>query len=140
MSSVTFNAIQGQRGPQATDHDAFQDLNLDTFIQLLVTEMSNQDPLNPMDNQQIVEQISQIRSIEASSRLTSTLEGVLLGQNLATASSLLGQTITGMTDDGQQVSGWVERVSLVDGAAKLHVGDQVVSLKNVAGIVPYYGA
>jgi len=34
----------------------------------------------------------------------------------------------------------VERVSLVDGAAKLHVGDQVVSLKNVAGIVPYYGA
>jgi len=102
--------------------------------------MSNQYPLNPMDNQQIVEQISQIRSIEASSRLTSTLEGVLLGQNLATASSLLGQTITGMTDDGQQESGWVERVSLVDGAAKLHVGDQVVSLKNVAGIVPYYGA
>lgn len=137
MVSVNFNGIQGQRGPQVPNHDAFQDLNLDTFIQLLVAEMSNQDPLDPMDNQEILQQISQIRSIEASTRLTTTLQAVLLGQNLATASGLLGQRITGLTDDGQTIQGYVERVSVAEGTARLHLGQYTVKLQNVQEILPY---
>src|SRR3989304_1085063 len=99
MQSVNLNAIRGQQGPQAKNHDAFQELNLDTFIQLLVSEMQNQDPMNPMSNTEILQQISQIRAIESSTRLNSTLEAVMLGQNVATASTLLGRSISGLTDD-----------------------------------------
>jgi flagellar basal-body rod modification protein FlgD len=138
MQSVTFNGIQGQRGAQAPDHDAFQDLNLDTFIELLVAQLQNQDPMSPMSNTEILQQISQIRAIESNTRLTTTLESVLLGQNVSTASSLLGRTISGLTDgeNGEMVTGKVEKVTVADGVAKLSVGGQTISLKNVEAILP----
>ena len=45
----------------------------------MITELQNQDPLNPMDNTQMLEQINQIRQIGATDKLTSTLDSVLLG-------------------------------------------------------------
>ena len=136
MASTGVNTIGSQSGAQAANHDAYQSLDLNTFMKLLVTEMSNQDPLDPMNNQEILQQISQIRSIEASDRLTTTLDSVLLGQNVATAGSMLGRTITGLDDGGAEVSGPVDRVSIAGGKAKLYVGDRAVSLNNVSGILP----
>jgi len=136
MQSASLNAIQGQQGPQAANHDAFEDLNLDTFIKLLVTELQSQDPMKPMENSEILQQVSQIRAIESNTRLTSTLEAVVLGQNMATASSLLGRTIGGLDDQSNPVQGKVDRVSVADGVARLHVGERTVSLKNVAEILP----
>ncbi|MGQ9575381.1 MAG: flagellar hook assembly protein FlgD [Thermoguttaceae bacterium] len=139
MQSVSFEGISGLRGPQAPNHDAFKDLNLDTFIQLLVAELQNQDPLSPMSNTEILQQVSQIRAIESNARLTSTLEAVLLGQNVATASSLLGRTVTGLSDESGKVTGKVDRVTIADGVTKLHVGDNTLSLKNVSEILPASG-
>jgi flagellar basal-body rod modification protein FlgD len=136
MASTGVNTIGSQSSAQSTNHDAYKSLDLNTFMKLLVTEMSNQDPLDPMNNQEILQQISQIRSIEASDRLTTTLDSVLLGQNVATAGSMLGRTITGLDDGGAEVSGRVDRVSIAGGEAKLYVGDRAVSLNNVSGILP----
>ena len=130
------NVIQGQKGPQATGSDAFKDLNLDTFIQLLVSEMQNQDPMNPMDNAQILNQVSQIRAIESNTRLTDTLGSVLRGQNVATASSLLGKKISGLTDQGDKVQGVVDRVTVANDKTTVHVGADEVSLKNIGEILP----
>jgi flagellar basal-body rod modification protein FlgD len=129
------SAAPGASGSPGFQHDAFQDLDLNTFIDLLVTEMQNQDPMNPMDNQQILDQISQIRSIESNTRLTATLEAVLTGQNMATAGSLIGRTVTGLTDDGERITGKVDRVTVADGKTKLHIGEKTIAMKNVGEIV-----
>ena len=139
MASTSVSSVSSQSGTrssaaQASNNDAYSSLNLDTFMKLLVTEMQNQDPLEPMNNQEIVQQVSQIRSIEASQQLTTTLQAVLLGQNVATASSLLGRMIAGLDDNGQQVSGRVDGVTIADGQAKLYVGNRTVSLNNVVAI------
>jgi flagellar basal-body rod modification protein FlgD len=136
MQTASLNAVQGQQGAQSPNYDAFQNLNLDTFIKLLVTELQNQDPMNPMDNAQILQQVSQIRAIESNTRLTSTLEAVLLGQNVSTASSLLGRTISGLDDSSSPVTGKVDKVSVAEGKATLHIGDKTVSLQNVGEILP----
>lgn len=129
--------VTGQQSQQATvGTDAFSDVNLDDFLRLLVAELANQDPLNPMENSQILQQISQMREIESSERLSTTLQSVLLGQNLATANSLLGRNILGLDDEGQYITGTVDRVTIEDEKVKAHVGDHVVSLKNVAEILP----
>jgi flagellar basal-body rod modification protein FlgD len=129
-------AVKGQTGPQVAGHDPYADLDLNKFIQMLIAEMQNQDPLDPMNNQEILQQVSQIRAIESNTRLTDTLQSVLLGQNVSTASSMIGKTIQGLTDDGKQVSGQVEQVSIKDGVPTLHVGEDTVSLKNVGEILP----
>jgi len=135
MSTGSVNSV-GQVQQTTTGYDAFKEVDLDDFLKLMITELRNQDPLNPMDNQELLQQITQIREIESNQRLTDTLQSVLLGQSLATASSLLGQTVRGLTVGEEQITGKVDRVSIEDGAAKLHVGDQTIELNNVAEILP----
>ena len=131
-ASVGLSGQQGAQNP--TGHDAFRDVDLNVFLKLLITELQNQDPMNPMDNHQMLQQISQIREIESNARLTETLEAVLMGENLSTASSMIDRLIMGLSEDGQVVAGRVERVSVVDGEPKLHVGEHLIRLKNVSEI------
>ena len=128
--------IVGTRGQQnPTGHDALRDVDMDEFLKLLITELQYQDPMNPMSNHEILQQLSQIREVESNMRLIDTLESVRLGQNMAAASSMIGRPIAGLTDDSQLVVGRVDRVSIVDGQPKLNVGEHVVDLKNVSEIL-----
>ncbi len=129
-SSVTRNPTG------AGSSNALEALDTSQFLDLMIAELQNQDPMNPMDNAQMIEQIGQIRQIDASSRLTTTLDAVLMGQNLSSASSLIGKKISGLDADSKKVEGKVDRVTVADGVPKLHVGAKTVSLKNVGEILP----
>ena len=48
---------------------ALQNLNMNDFLKLMISELQNQDPLNPMDNSQLLQQISQMREIYIDERL-----------------------------------------------------------------------
>lgn len=120
----------------AGQSNALDGLDTSQFLDLMIAELQNQDPLNPMDNAQMIEQIGQIRQIDASTKLTTTLDAVLLGQNLSSASALIGKTITGLDADSKRVTGEVERVTVTDGVPKLHVGAKTVTLNNVGEILP----
>jgi flagellar basal-body rod modification protein FlgD len=120
-------------------NNALRGLGLDQFLKLMITELQNQDPLNPLENHQILQQISQIREIEATSQLSTTLDAVLLGQSLSNASGLINKQIKALTDSGEQVSGRVDRVSVADNKVLLHVGEQAVGLNNLSEISPSEG-
>lgn len=128
------SGVSGQQGQQSETVDRMREVDLDVFMKMLIAELQHQDPMNPMDNQQILQQISQIREIESNSRLTETLESVMLGQNVATASGLIGRMVEGLTDGGDRVSGRVDRVSVTDGKPMLHIGEQSIGLSNVSEI------
>src|SRR3954462_4646515 len=101
--------------------DAINNLDLGSFLTLMIKELQNQDPLNPMDNSQMLTQLSEIRQVGSTDKLTSTLNSVLLGQNISSATNLIGANVTALSDDKQQVSGVVDKVSITDGVPKLHV-------------------
>ena len=118
-------------------HD-LKDLDVDQFLKLMITELTNQDPLNPMDNTQLVEQIGQIRQITATSQLTETLGILQAGQNLTTASSLIGKQVTALTDQNENIAGVVDKITIdVDPKDKdkrsyrVHIGSHDIDLKNV---------
>ena len=121
---------------QSNSKDRLQDLNVDQFLKLMIAELQNQDPLNPMDNAQMIQQIGEIRAVAATDKLSSTLTSVQLGQALASASSLIGKTIDGLADDQSDVKGKVDRVTVVDGVPKLHIGAASLDLTNVREILP----
>jgi len=132
MTTISSSTGVATRQAQETSYtDAFGELGMDEFLQMMITELRNQDPLNPMDNTQILEQIGQMRGIVASDQLTETLSSTVLGQNLAAANSMLGRIIVALTDDDQWISGAVDRVQIVDGEPRLGLGDYTVGLKNV---------
>lgn len=140
----------------SSGYDAFNDVGIEDFLKLMTTELQNQDPLNPMDNAQMLAQIGQIREIASNDSLTKTMESVMLGQNVATASGMLNQTIEAMDDAGVKFTGEVVKVTIADGVPTLNceevipeyvdkttgktVAEQTiehtVKLKNVYGVVP----
>ena len=124
----------GSTASSVAKSNTLRDLDADQFLKLMITELQNQDPLNPTDNQAILEQINTIRQINASDKEIDTLNAVLLGQNLATASSVIGKQITGIDDAGKKVTGVVDKVTVADGQAKVQVGNATISLKNIGEI------
>ena len=119
-----------------------RNVDMDGFLKLLIAQMQNQDPLSPMENTEIMQQIGQIRSISATDKLTDTLDSVLMGQNLSTASSMIGKKVSALTDDAKNITGMVDRVSVeadADGGnrrLRIVIGDQKVDLKNIREVVP----
>ena len=53
----------------------------DRFLKLLVTQLKNQDPLNPMDNAQMTSQLAQISTVDGIEKLNQTLQMILNGNN-----------------------------------------------------------
>jgi flagellar basal-body rod modification protein FlgD len=136
METTGIGAGSGATPSGQSSNDALRGLDLDEFLKLMITELQNQDPLNPLENHQILQQISQIREIEATSQLRETLDAVLLGTNLANASSLLDKQVKALDDQGEIITGKVDRVSVADNKVRLHLGNQQVDLKNLSEILP----
>ena len=115
---------------QTKDNNPLGNLEMDQFLKLMISGLQNQDPLSPMENSQILEQISQIREIGASTQMTSTLNAVLLGQNLSSATTMIGQQIDALTDSGETVNGIVDKVTVSNGDPRLHIGETSIKLTN----------
>ena len=118
---------------------AYNDLDIDQFLKLLISELQNQDPLDPMENSEMVQQIGQIREIGATDQLTRTLSNLSSSQELVTASGLIGRTITGLADDSSNVEGVVDRITVETSddnqrSVKVHVGQQTMDIKNIREI------
>jgi len=135
MSAIDFN-FPSTATPTSSSgqNDRMNELTMGDFIKMMVAELENQDPMNPMSNTEMLQQISQMRSITSNDRLTTSIESLSLGQALSTASSLIGKTITGVDSLNQSVTGKVDKVTIEDGDAKLFVGSSIINVGNVTGI------
>ncbi len=145
MSSVTGTNNNSSTGSSTnagkTTGNDLRDVDLNQFLTLLVTEMQNQDPLNPMDNAQMLTQISQIREIGSTNQLTETLSAFATGQQLTMASGLIGKTITALDDNAKSVTGTVDKVTVETDdkdkskrTVKVHIGASTVDMNNIREI------
>lgn len=124
-------AIQPSAGPQAatSSRDSLSVLKSEDFFRLLITQLTNQDPLEPTSNQDLLKQIASIRDIELSSSLTDSLGALSGQQNFSSASTLIGKFVTGTADQGGPLqSGVVVGVRFSEGnraMLQLASGDQI---------------
>ncbi len=112
-----------------------QELSRDAFLQLLVTQLQNQDPLDPVDNSEMLAQLAQFSSLEQMNNLNESFEqlsGNMDQLNFISASGLVGRDVTGVNAEGLLVSGEVEGVHLDGSVVTLTVDGQILSM---AGIV-----
>lgn len=118
----------------AEQTDRMSDLTMTDFIKMMVAELENQDPMDPMSNTEMLSQINQMRSISSSEKLSASIEALTLGQSLATASTMIGKTVTGVDTLGNKVTGTVDKVTIEDGTAKLYVGSSIIKIDSVTSI------
>ena len=71
----------------------------DDFLQLLVTQLMNQDPLAPTSNEELLGQLSAIRDIQLSTTLVDSLKTLTGNQRYGAAAALIGKSVTGRIGD-----------------------------------------
>lgn len=98
-----------------------------SFLKLLIAEMKNQDPTNPMDTSQYMSQFAQLSTVEQAMQTNSKLDALLSSQSLSQANGLIGKTVSFTDATGESFSGKVVSVSInADGSiATLENGTKV---------------
>jgi flagellar basal-body rod modification protein FlgD len=105
-------------------------LGKDAFLQLLVTQLKNQDPLSPTDNTQFVSQMAQFSSLESMQNLNTTVDSLATtyqSSQALQASSLVGRSVVVATDSAvldptKGITGSVD-VSAASSATSVNVYD-----------------
>jgi flagellar basal-body rod modification protein FlgD len=121
VSSVS-NTFSAQR---TASTETSSTATYDNFLKLLMTQMKNQDPTEPMKSTDYMAQLATFSQVEQTVKSNSKLDALLASSALSQADSVIGRTVT--TADGK-ISGQVSSVTITsEGAvAKLTGGDQIL--------------
>ena len=122
MSSIIGGAASVATQPNNTpDTNGFADLDSGEFMQIILSELANQDPLAPNDTAAILEQLSSIRNIESQVQLDSKLDSLVTQNAISTSANMIGKFVRGLDNDNNTVEGIVESLSVVDGEPVLNL-------------------
>lgn len=114
-------------------NQGFSGLTADDFMKLLIVQLQNQDPTSPMESEQLLAQVSEMRNLQASLQLESALKNLTLGQQISSSASFLGKTVSGNIGD-TAISGVVSAVQVREGVAYLKVNGQELQFKDIASV------
>ena len=106
--------------PTVTSDTGKQTLNVDDFLKLITVQLTNQDPLKPMEDTQFISQMANFTSLEQMKTLSANFSAFSGAQQIVSAQNLLGRTVTIATEGGNVV-GPVTGVKIEGGAPLLLV-------------------
>lgn len=112
VTSATDTTGQSSSSTGSTTATSSNSVDYNTFLQLLVAEMKNQDPTNPMDTSQYMSQFAQLSTVEQAMQTNSKLDALLSSQSLSQANGLIGKTVSFTDSTGAIFSGKVVSVSI----------------------------
>jgi flagellar basal-body rod modification protein FlgD len=95
--------------PPASAKSSVGSLDYNAFLKLLIAQLKNQDPSQPMDSTAFVAQLATFSQVEQSITANSKLDSLLAASGLSIANAVIGRTIT--SADGT-VSGVVASVKV----------------------------
>lgn len=112
-----------------------QTYSSELFLKLLTTQLANQDPSSPMDSGQMVQQTAQLASMEQLTDINKSTSSTYSSQMQATATSMLGRTVSWTDSNGVAQSGVVSAISFSSSSdPTLTVGSGTVALSKVTGV------
>ena len=120
MSVSGFNAELGQQ----------------QFLELMVKQLQYQDPLEPVGQQEFLQQMAQFSMVEGFEQLNTQFADVLKLQTLNQGTDLIGQTVEYQDSvTGDRVQGRVNETRVIEGQLTLLVDDQRIPLASVDAII-----
>lgn len=131
---------------KATTSAATKELGKDQFLKILITQLQNQDPMQPMEDKEFIAQMAQFSSVEQLVNISSKLEA--LGKSLGTVSSMIGKEISWISsgtnnddlswkadkdkdDSGVLRQGIVDSIIVRDGVQYAKVGNDEIKLDEI---------
>ncbi len=132
-NSISVNATTGSVTTNATTSDSKSELDQEDFMLLLLAQLKNQNPLEPMSDQEFMSQMTQLNSLNALKSIDSKIETITYDAQLSNAAAMIGKTVDYVYGDSEAdiTSGVVSAVSVKNGEVFLMVGEATVALSDV---------
>jgi flagellar basal-body rod modification protein FlgD len=136
IDALSSGSVVSTAATAKTQNDAG---SADRFLKLLVAQMQNQDPLNPMDNAQVTSQMAQINTVNGIEKLNKTVEGLnqqfvqmqalqgasLVGRDVIVAGDRLSTNAAGLVQGGYELTSAADSVKVEVLNAGGHVIDTI---------------
>jgi len=128
---AALNAATGAQGGNGT-------LGENDFLQLLTTQLQNQDPLQPMSDTDFIAQMATFSQLSAQDTLNTNFQDYSQSQAITGAQSYIGQTVTvsGAAEGLATATGTVTGVTVSNGAPELTINGTNYAVSDVTGIQP----
>jgi flagellar basal-body rod modification protein FlgD len=135
MTTKPITMAPGNQLPASAQKNSSFSLKAQDFIKMMVTQLQNQDPLEPAKNDQLLAQMSQIGQLQSSTQLQDSLKGLVIQNQIGAAGNLIGKNVQGMDDQNNDVHGVVNSVRVQQDSVYLELDNgKSLSLGKVTNI------
>ena len=136
MSAINSLLGTNNSSSSTTGASAATTLTPSDFIKFMVTELQNQDPLNPTDSNQMLSQMSEIGQLQSSNTLQSSLTSMVQQNQVAAASAMIGKLVQGTDANQNPLTGIVSAVQVTAKGVNLTLnnGGSRLPMSNVTAI------
>jgi flagellar basal-body rod modification protein FlgD len=110
------------------------ELGKDEFLTLLVTQLSSQDPFEPMSSTESIAQLAQFSSLEQMQNLNDQVESQRHASGLLDAMLIQGQSVEATMMDGTTVEGVVEKMTWQDGEMLFQINGMNYRTSQLTGL------
>ena len=130
VDAMTLSKFQGDPGEQ-NSRVANKLLGQDDFLQLLVTQMRNQDPMAPMQDTEFIAQMAQFTSLEQSRKMSEDMAEMRSQTSFQQGVGLLNQQVTVKVGEEAPLTGIVTELQMVEGEPQLLINSEFYALQDV---------
>ena|SRR5688572_15525942 len=88
------------------------ELKTEDFIKMMITQLQNQDPMEPAKNQELLAQMSQIGQLQSATSLQESLKGIVQQNQIGAAAALIGKNVQGLDTNDDPIGGIVTSVKV----------------------------
>jgi flagellar basal-body rod modification protein FlgD len=113
-----------------------QTLSQADFLNLVVAQMSNQDPLNPQSDTEFISQMASFSALQEAQTTESDISGLRSDQQVQQANNLIGRSVDVQSGSSLPVSGVVSEVQVQNDIPQILVNGQPYTLSDVLDISP----
>jgi flagellar basal-body rod modification protein FlgD len=125
MQSATAATKAEQKAASGTT----KEIDQDSFLQLLIAQLQNQDPMSPMDNSQFLSQTAQFTQVSEMQKLNQS-------NSFAQASDLIGKVVTlnDANNNNSEVTGTVTEARITDDSTSVVIDGKEYSTKYIKSV------
>lgn len=120
--STTLSTSGTTLSAPTTSTSSASSLGQNDFLQLMMDQLQNQDPLNPDDPTQYLSELAQFSSLEQQNSIASSTAAAASGQSTASALGLLGHSVSYTDASGVTQSGTVSKIDFTSSGPTLTIG------------------